>query len=63
MGDHGMTWTGEGSGVKYVSLDEHLDKSEIYRALDKGATMSIVPFARYFPSVSPNTNSYNSKHL
>ncbi|CAG7718636.1 unnamed protein product [Allacma fusca] len=51
LSDHGMTWTGMGSGVQYISLDSQIDKSEVYRSVDRGSFMAIAPFAKHLDSV------------
>lgn len=46
VGDHGMKWVGEGSDVQYVSLDEYINASDVYKVLDRGPVIAITPYAK-----------------
>lgn len=47
-----MKWVGEGSGTIYVSVGDYIDKNDVYKVLDRGAVVSIAPYARRIDLVS-----------
>lgn len=41
-----MKWVGEGSEVTYISLDDYINASDVYKVLDRGAVIAITPYAK-----------------
>ncbi|ODN05640.1 Ectonucleotide pyrophosphatase/phosphodiesterase family member 6 [Orchesella cincta] len=51
LGDHGMKGVGEGSNVTYLSLDDYINASDVYKVLDRGAVFAITPYAKRLEQV------------
>lgn len=41
-----MKWVGEDSDVTYVSLDQYVNASDVYKVLDRGGVIAITPYAK-----------------